>query len=165
VIVALDVDYRDDAVVAACVGFDAWTDVQSQLELVVRSDAPPAPYEPGRFYLRELPHLNSVLSLLAQPPELVIVDGYTWLAPDRPGLGVHLYESLGRAIAVVGVAKTSFAGATAIEVLRGTSARPLYVTAIGTDAQAAADAVRTMNGEHRIPSLLLRVDHLARGLD
>ena len=35
-------------------------------------------------------------------------------------------------------------------------------TAIGTDVQAAADGVRAMHGAHRTPTLLGRVDHLAR---
>lgn len=175
-IVAVDVDYRDDprvkdprasadsakgAVVAACVGWADWPDAQTELEVVVRSDAPPAPYEPGRFYLRELPHLQSVLALVPSPVAIV-VDGYAWLAPDRPGLGAHLYDALGGAIPVIGVAKNPFVGAAAIEVLRGTSLRPLYVTAIGIDATVAADGVRAMHGAHRIPTLLGRVDQLAR---
>jgi len=161
-ILAVDVDYRADAVVAACVGFTAWTDSATALEVVVRSDAPPAPYEPGRFYLRELPHIHGVLSLLVPPFDAIVVDGYAWLAADRPGLGAHLYESLGGTTPVIGVAKTAFAGATAIEVLRGTSTRPLYVTAVGTDVQTAADGVRAMHGPHRTPTLFGRVDHLAR---
>jgi deoxyribonuclease V len=162
VIVAVDVDYRADAVVAACVGFDEWTDAITALEVLVRSDAPPAPYEPGRFYLRELPHIHAVLALLASPPDAIVVDGYVWLGDANPGLGARLHASLGGVTPVIGVAKTAFAGAAAIEVLRGTSARPLYVTTVGTDAQAAADAVRSMHGDHRIPTLLGRVDHLAR---
>ncbi len=161
-IVAVDVDYRDDAVVAACVGFDAWSDATTALEIVVRSDAPPAPYEPGRFYVRELPHIHAALMLLSAPPDVIVVDGYVWLGPERPGLGAHLHAALGGVTPVVGVAKTAFAGAEAIEVLRGTSARPLFVTATGTDAKAAADAISAMHGAHRIPTLLGRVDHLAR---
>lgn len=64
---------------------------------------------------------------------------------------------------VIGVAKTRFAGADAIEVVRGDSARPLYVTAVGIDAAHAARCVTGMAGEFRIPALLQRVDALARG--
>jgi deoxyribonuclease V len=177
VIVAVDVDYREHEVVAAGVGFAAWTDAAPVAEVVVTSDAPPAPYEPGRFYLRELPHLRAVLSLLmpraapphAAPPsdataaafDAVIVDGYVWLGANK-GLGAHLHDALGGATPVIGVAKTSFAGATAIEVIRGASARPLYITAAGIDGALAADHVRAMHGEHRLPTLLKRVDQLAR---
>lgn len=166
-IVAVDVDYRDASVVAAAVGFDAWTDADSALEVVVASDAPPAAYEPGAFYRRELPHLHAVLALVPSP-RAIVVDGYVWLAGDaaserpRPGLGAHLYRALGEAVPVIGVAKTAFHGATAIEVVRGASARPLYVTAAGIEPHVAAEAVRAMHGEHRIPTLLKRVDQIAR---
>ena len=94
----------------------------------------------------------------------VVVDGHVWLGANesRPGLGAHLYRALGASIAVVGVAKNSFAGNQAIAVLRGQSKRPLYVTAAGTDVADAADAVRAMHGAHRIPTLLHQVDRLAR---
>lgn len=167
-IVAVDVDYRAGSVVAAAVGFETWTDEHAVVEVVVASDAPPAEYQPGQFYLRELPHLRSALALLVPPLEAIVVDGYVWLAGDatsehpRAGLGAHLASALGNVTPVVGVAKTSFAGATSVEVVRGTSARPLYVTATGLDPRVAAARVRAMHGEHRIPTLLRRVDQLAR---
>ncbi|HEY5923792.1 MAG TPA: endonuclease V [Kofleriaceae bacterium] len=177
-IVAVDVDYRDAEVVAAALGFTAWTDEHASVEIVVTSDAPPAPYEPGRFYLRELPHVRGALALLAPPLDAIVVDGYVWLGAERSGphagpfgsmtrergLGAHLYDALDQGVPVIGVAKTQFAGATAIEVIRGASARPLYITAAGIDAATAAAHVLAMHGEHRVPTLLRRVDQLARGL-
>ena len=66
-------------------------------------------------------------------------------------------------VSVIGVAKTSFHdNDAAIEVARGASARPLYVTAEGIDVTRAADDVRRMHGAHRIPTILKRVDRLAR---
>jgi deoxyribonuclease V len=162
VIVCVDVDYREAEVVAAAVGFARWTDERALAEVVVTSDAPPAPYEPGRFYRRELPHLVGVLALIPPPLDAVVVDGYVWLGEGNAGLGAHLHAVLGGATAVIGVAKTAYAGADAIEVVRGTSTRPLYVTAVGIDANEAAEHVRTMHGEHRIPTLLRRVDQLCR---
>lgn len=160
-IVCVDVDYRVAEVVAAAVGFERWTDERALAEAVMTSDAPPAPYEPGRFYRRELPHLVGVLALLA-PFDAVIVDGYVWLGAGNPGLGAHLHTALGGATPVIGVAKSAYAGAEAAEVVRGTSARPLYITAAGIDAREAAEHVRAMHGEHRIPTLLRRVDQLCR---
>ncbi len=162
-IVAVDVDYRDADVVAAAVGFAHWTDEHAALEVVVTSDVPPAAYQPGRFYLRELPHIRSVLALIVPPLNAVIVDGYVWLGADK-GLGAHLYDALEQAVPVIGVAKTQFAGATAHEVIRGASARPLYVTSAGIEAADAAAHVLAMHGEHRVPTLLRRVDQLARGI-
>jgi deoxyribonuclease V len=163
VIVAVDVDYREAQVVAAAVGFESWTANESVIEVIVTTDAPPAPYEPGKFYLRELPHIRAALALIAQPVTAIIVDGYVWLGKS-PGLGAHLYDALGQTTPVIGVAKTQFASATAIEVVRGASARPLYVTAAGIDAKMASDHVLAMHGEHRIPTLLRRVDQLARAV-
>jgi deoxyribonuclease V len=163
----LDVDYRDTGVTAACVGADAWTDELARIEVVVRSPGRPAAYQPGAFYERELPYL---LEALARMPavDVVIVDAYVWLGPDQPGLGKRLHDARGGVI--VGVAKTRFAGADAgrgasgvVEVRRGDSDRPLYVTAIGIEPAAAARHVAGMHGEHRIPTLLRRADALARG--
>lgn len=70
-----------------------------------------------------------------------------------------------RNIAVVGVAKHSFAGSEfASRVLRGASQNPLFVTARGIDRDVATERVRTMHGEHRVPTLCRQVDHLSRGL-
>jgi deoxyribonuclease V len=168
VIACVDADYRADGVTTACVGFDAWTDATARIEVVLRSREPAAPYQPGAFFERELPY---VLAVLDRMPALdtVIVDGYVWLGPDRPGLGWHLHAARA-GLSVVGVAKTRFDGAETarptsmmIEVIRGTSTRPLFVTAIGIDPALAADHVRAMHGDHRIPTLLGLVDGLARG--
>ncbi|WP_236605100.1 endonuclease V [Sandaracinus amylolyticus] len=161
-IACVDVDYRDHEAFAACVVADEWTSATAREEHVVRIDEV-APYEPGRFYLRELPCLRAVLARVTVSIEVVIVDGQVWLDEDRPGLGARLYEALGATIPVVGVAKTEYRGATrVIEVCRGESKSPLYVSAIGMDASDAAAKVRAMHGPYRMPTLLARVDRVAR---
>jgi deoxyribonuclease V len=159
VIACVDVHYEADRVTAACVGGE-WTSDFVMLEVVVRTPGAAAPYRPGAFYERELPYLIAVLDRMPAV-EAILVDAYVWLGPEHPGLGWHLHQA--RQVPVIGVAKTAYAGAESIEVLRGTSARPLYVTAIGIDAAVAADHVRAMHGEHRIPTLVGRADALARG--
>lgn len=156
-----DVDYRDDAAVAACVAFQHWGSRSATLE-VVKLLPPAAPYEPGAFYKRELPCLLEVI-----PPqweyEAVIVDGHAWLEQGKPGLGAHLYEALAKRYPVVGIAKTPYAGGCAQRVLRGSSATaPLYVTEVGMDAEAAAALVNSMHGSNRLPTMVKRVDQLAR---
>ena len=161
-IACVDVDYRDSAgAVAAAVVIERWDDEHPLTETTARI-ATIVDYEPGAFYLRELPCLLEVLSSLSDI-DTVVIDGYVWLAKDRPGLGARLFEALGRSKVVIGVAKTSFHdNDAAIEVARGASARPLYVTAEGIDVTRAADDVRRMHGAHRIPTILKRVDRLAR---
>ena len=96
---------------------------------------------------------------------LIVVDGYVDLDPDgRPGLGAHVHAEFG--VPVIGVAKTAFSTAShAVRVLRGQSARPLFVTAAGMTAADAADLVAQMAGGFRLPDALKRVDRLARGLE
>ena len=119
------------------------------------------PYRPGEFYLRELPPLRAVLDDL-RGLGLLVVDGYADLDPDgRPGLGAHAHAEFG--IPVIGVAKSRYRTAIhAVPVLRGSSARPLFVTAAGMLTADAADLVRRMTGRYRLPDALRRADALAR---
>jgi deoxyribonuclease V len=123
-----------------------------------------APYRPGAFFRRELPAVEAVLAV-AGPVDLLIIDGYVDLDPTgRPGLGAHVHERLG--IPVVGVAKTHFRTAShAVPVLRGSSRRPLFVTAAGVTVDEAAALVASMVGGFRLPDALRRVDRLARGAE
>ena len=159
----LDVDYRADHAVAACVYFAAWTDPAPAHEAIAHvTDL--APYVPGAFYRRELPCLLAVLGTRSTHDlAAIVVDGYAWLGPDRPGLGAHLHAALGGHIPVIGVAKTAFHDtALALPIVRGDSQRPLYVTAVGLDPKVAAAHVEAMHGAFRLPTMLQRVDRLAR---
>jgi len=93
--------------------------------------------------------------------EAIIVDGFVDLGPDRAGLGRYLFEALDAQIEVVGVSKNPFVGSPGIAVLRGTSQTPLWVTSTGS-SEAAAQAIAAMSGDFRIPTLLRRVDEIAR---
>ena len=159
----VDVDYRDVGAVAAYVSFQSWSDATSTSETVVQIHDV-QPYQSGQFYRRELPCLLAVLKSLSELPQVIVIDGYVWLGQQRPGLGAHLYEALGRSVAVIGVAKTRFVKAEpVVPVLRGRSRSPLYVTAVGMDVAEAASHIRAMHGPHRVPTLLKRVDQLSRG--
>ena len=162
-IACLDVHYHEPGARAACVLFDAWADATPSAELV-RTTESVAAYQPGQFYLRELPCLLHLMEDLSDIPEIIVIDGYVWVGDQHePGLGAHLYEALGRGSAVIGVAKSRYRPvASAREVFRGSSAKPLYVTAAGIDVTQAARHVLEMHGKHRIPTLLKRVDSLSR---
>lgn len=162
-IACLDVHYQDPGAVAAGLWFQLWKDSASAAEVVLPI-ARVEPYRSGQFYLRELPCLLAVLAK-GPPAEIVVVDGYVWLGDEqRPGLGAHLYRALDEKVAVIGVAKTRYAGATSVQELRrGTSHSPLYITAAGMDLAEAARHIAGMHGPYRIPTLLKRVDDLCRG--
>ena len=159
----LDVDYRSCSVVAAGLSFADWDSESPLREYSVESNTPPEAYEAGSFYRRELPYLLAVLGQMEEHPATILIDGFVWLGIESPGLGAHLYEALGRRSAVVGVAKRPFRDTSAgSPVLRGTSARPLYVTSVGISLDDAVAGVKAMHGLHRIPTLLKRVDRLCR---
>jgi deoxyribonuclease V len=112
-----------------------------------------------------LPLLLAALKKLDAEPDAILIDGYVWLdTKGRRGLGAYLYEELGQATPVIGAAKTRFAGAEkwSGQVIRGRSTAPLFVTAVGMDAAEAVAHVRSMHGEHRIPTLVGLADRLAR---
>jgi deoxyinosine 3'endonuclease (endonuclease V) len=102
---------------------------------------------------------NSVVMLAEADGRL---DGYADLDPaGSPGLGAHAHAEFG--VPVIGVAKTAFRTAThAVPVVRGGSARPLFVTAAGMSADEAAALVAGMAGRFRLPDALRRADALAR---
>jgi deoxyribonuclease V len=161
-IACLDVDYREPVAYAAGLAFHAWPDAAPAIENVVPVVGV-HPYQPGRFFRRELPCLLAVLRELP-PMAVVVLDGYVWLdGVSVAGLRAHLHQALTGKVAVIGVAKTRFAGAeAAAELVRGRSTRPLFITAVGMSAQEAAEHVRSMHGPGRIPTLLKRVDRLSR---
>lgn len=159
-IVCVDVQYDPTAITAALVGFQVWTDAVAALEIVDAHLPDPAPYVPGAFFERELPYLAALIVRVAEPIEAIIIDGYVWLGPDRPGLGVHVHERF--AIPVIGAAKSRFRGATPVPVIRGASLQPLLITAIGIDPAIAAAHIAAMHGPFRIPTLIKRADSLAR---
>lgn len=166
----IDVDYRPHAdapereqAVAACVEFQHWTDAVGVAEHV-RLIPEVEPYVSGQFYKRELPCALAVLGDLAWAPELVVIDGYVHLDDHgQPGFGVYLWRALGEQTPVIGVAKNRFrSNPGAIEVLRGESNSPLFITAIGIEIHQAAEHVCVMHGRFRLPTLLKRVDRLCR---
>ncbi len=129
--------------------------MHNPLRCILRTIQSVMPYIPGEFFRRELPCLLTVLAKVQAPLNCVLIDGYVWLSAERkPGLGAHLYEALGRKTSVIGVAKTYFRGAPAIEVQRGRALKPLYVSAAGIDTETAANYIQGMHGKYRIPTML-----------
>ena len=158
-----DVQYRDTDATAACVIANQWSAETASAEWTTLI-SPIAPYEPGAFYKRELPCLLEVLRR-APPLTHVVIDGYVWLDTQRaPGLGARLYDALGGRTPVIGLAKTAYKGSEmAVPVLRPGSAKPLFLTCIGVEEAQALQLVSQLHGAHRLPTLVKRVDSLARG--
>ncbi len=162
-IAAFDVHYLgDDCASAAALLFSDYRDPEP-LTAYTQSLPGAAPYLPGQFYRRELPCILTLLQQIKDPPDEIVVDGYVMLG-NRPGLGRILFDHLEGKVAVIGVAKSRFEGSSASEVYRGRSKNPLYITSAGIDILSASERIRMMRGPYRIPTLLKRVDLLARGI-
>ena len=83
---------------------DSWQATAPVSEISKRVACTPAKYEPGCFYKRELPLLRTLIDDLEFEPAVFAIDGYVWLGGEnKPGIGAHLFESVGRAIPVVGI--------------------------------------------------------------
>ena len=160
-ILAIDVHYRNDKAKVVCAVLQQWNDpvaIDYRVKFVTAVDE----YIPGEFYKRELPCILEILSDIdLSTVSCIVIDGFVILDDSgKYGLGGHLYERLDRTVPVIGVAKTNFHENVqhVIPVYRGESKNPLYVTAIGTDLQQAADDVQGMYGDYRIPTVLKELD-------
>lgn len=161
--VACDVQYVGDTGFAAGICFNSLTD-EFPGRVAQAVVCPVADYMPGEFYRRELPCLLELLRTLEQLPEVVFVDGYVWLAGGRPALGARLYESLNKAAAVIGVAKSSLRMAGESQRTSRTGHRPIYVSAVGLELADAVEVVTVMHGDGRLPTMIQLADQEARVL-
>jgi len=162
-IVAVDSFYSEKQAMTAGVTFQDWPDDQP-IETMRKLSAIPAGYQPGNFYQREMPLILGLLKQLPALPACVVIDGYVTLdEAGRKGLGAHLFDEMGQAVPVIGVAKKSFRGsAHAQKIIRGKSTKPLFITAAGIELEPAASHIASMHGQFRIPTLLKLVDQLSR---
>lgn len=162
-ILAVDVHYREDHARVAGILFRDWRDAWPVAVRVLECEVAGA-YRPGEFFRRELPCIERLLRETDEPLECIVVDGFVYLGHERrAGLGKHLFDALNGQVPVIGVAKTPFRDTPKITAaFRGLSKRPLYVTAAGVSDELARECILAMHGEHRIPTLLRRVDRLCR---
>jgi exodeoxyribonuclease-5/deoxyribonuclease V len=164
-ILAFDTYYSEKKAKTVAIGFNAWADAEPR-EIFTEILDDVADYQPGEFYKRELPCILGLLSKIDQTEvEIIVIDGFVILDDyGKPGLGGHLYARLDQKIPVIGVAKTNFAliNEGKREVFRGQSERPLFITALGIDLDVAANNIRHMHGDYRIPTLLKYLDGLTK---
>jgi len=163
--IALDVQYALDKANVACISFDGWQAANPNGFFAVRCENI-NPYEPGSFYKRELPCLITAIDLHKKIygclPKVIVIDGYCDLNNGKPGLGRHLFDALSNSdVVVIGVAKSYFDCDAAVKVSRGNT-KPLYVTAINMQVDIAANYIRNMYGDNRIPDILKYADSAAR---
>jgi len=164
-ILAFDTYYFENKAKTIGIQFENWSD--STVDVVYEETLSNInEYVSGEFYKRELPcilSLSKKINLLNC--KAIIIDGFVILDDDEKfGLGAFLYEKLNKKIPIIGVAKNDFSKINNCKqkVFRGESKKPLYITSKGLDLHIAADLVKNMHGEYRIPDLLKKVDSLGR---
>lgn len=159
-----DVFYNDDGTAqGGCAIVDSFEDSVPKEEHIVTIDKV-APYESGAFYKRELPCLLKMINIIGKEKlDVIVIDGYVNLTKEHHGLGYHLYEALGEEIPIIGVAKNKFKTEDqSVEILRGFSTKPLFITSIGMEVARAAAKIGFMHGEDRIPTIIKMADSLSR---
>lgn len=159
--IAIDVHYRPETTKTVAVLFDNWTDGEAKQFLVKYTGEADA-YVPGEFYKRELPCLLNILKGMdSEAIDCIVIDGFVYLDDQqKPGLGAYLFQELGKKIPIIGVAKSNFLKNenASFELLRGDSAKPLYVTTAGISLVEAAQNIASMHGNYRMPTLLQQLD-------
>ena len=156
-----DVGYGDASALVGVVLLDEFEDARAASEYVVEA-GPVEPYVPGEFWRRELaPLLRAVHPAIADL-SVCVIDAYVDLGrARRPGLGRMLHVSTG--LPVIGVAKSFYPDTPReYEVRRGSSRRPLYVSAAGFDLDEAKRCIVRMAGDARVPTMFRRADELSK---
>ena len=164
-ILAFDTYYFQDKARTVCLQFETWEDKQSYKIYTETADKVEE-YTSGEFYKRELPCILSLIDKIEiHKIEAIVVDGFVILDDEKkPGLGAFLYTKLEGKIPIIGVAKNNFLKIKKEKrkVYRGISKKPLYITSIGIDVDIAAEKIKSMDGEFRMPTLLKQLDRLTK---
>jgi len=160
-IIVVDVYYTDNRAKTVGILFRNWDDAEP-LDIIAAYTDNSLEYEPGSFYKRELPCIQSLLAN-GELDQLnaIIVDGYVYLSDDKkPGLGYYIYQCYDEKIPVFGVAKSAFHDNDAFvaKVYRSDSVKPLFVTSAGMELAVAAAHIQSIHGPYRFPYLLKLLD-------
>lgn len=164
-ILAFDTFYTNDMAITVAVEFNSWSDSEPIAEHY-SINTTINDYVSGEFYKRELPCILKTLETISlKDCQAIIIDGYVVLDDyGKLGLGGYLFNALNKKIPIIGVAKTDFHQINKLKelVYRGESKKPLFITSLGIETKLAANYIKIMNGEYRLPQLLKRVDSLGR---
>lgn len=163
-LLAIDVYYRKNEARVVGVFFNLIDKEPNEVEIVNVKDV--TEYIPGEFYKRELPCLIKLIEKIdLSNIEAIIIDGHIYVDNyETFGLGGKLYEYLNKKFPIIGVAKNSFHSnsLTVKEIFRGSSKKPLYVSAIGIDIDEAVKNIKNMHGDYRIPDILKKLDSITK---
>lgn len=159
---AVAVDYDADTTTVAAVAFDDWDAREPTKSWTSRLPSAPKPQR-GEPDLRAVAAIVQLLREHSLAPEVVVLQLAVHLdSADTPGIGRHLYEALGGAVAVIGVTRVIPGMPSQFEVYREDEAPAVTVTCAGIDLGAAKGRIRTMHGKRRVPTLLKLTTRMAK---
>lgn len=163
-LLALDVFYLQDHAKAVGVLFNGQKSEPEKVIIEFIKDV--YEYIPGEFYKRELPCIKAVLDIVnLKELSAIIVDGHIYIDNEKNmGLGAHVWHLLGGTIPIIGVAKNAFFNnkQTVYELKRGNSNKPLFISSIGIELNAAVQLINEMHGNYRMPTILKELDRITK---
>lgn len=163
-VVIIDVDYDEETRKGHVAGIVVKEILAEQEEYVLTAIVTEIEdYIPGQFYRRELKSIESIICQMnIEDIEMIVVDGYADSGTEEHALGTYVYEKY--KIPVIGIGKNRYNRCVLknIEVYRGDSKKPLYVTSKGIDNEQAKKLVGKMAGKYRLPYLVKIADNRAR---
>jgi deoxyribonuclease V len=173
-IVAFDTYYYEGFSYTVAGVFETWASEKVKYYVCSRRKGIDAEYKPGELYKRELPCIMQCLEKInVDAISSIVVDGFVWVMNDDgervPGLGKRLQDAIVEKyehhLSVIGIAKNPYHSKipNCIEVCRGQSKQPLYVTCTEDFfTQHYADEIKLMFGEFRIPNIIKAIDTKTR---
>ncbi len=162
---AVDVHYTKEKAITALVEFPDFS-AGSITGTLIQDFKITSPYIPGKFYLRELPCILRILEMTKKQYKSIVIDGFVYLKkPLCLGLGGYLAGTLAYQTTIIGIAKNYFGLAERfVEIKRGRSSKPLYVSSSNMELPKAGEMVKNMYGNYRIPYILKITDLLSKNL-
>ena len=179
---ATDTYYYKDRAKTVGIIFNSWEDSEpAEIIHSWLSADKYGPYIPGEFYKRELPCIINLFkehNIDLKEFDTIILDGLARLpGSSTEGLGAHLEDKIQELWpdldfydrpSIMGIAKTKFGDVendpgTSV-VHRGTAKTPLYVNTTWhlMSSADAAENLKKMHGDNRIPTLLKLLDRATK---
>lgn len=163
-VVVIDADYNEETRQGHVAGIVAKDILAEKEEYIITSIVSNiGDYIPGQFYKRELQSVESIISKMDKKDiEMIVIDGYADSGTKEHALGTFVYEEYN--IPVIGIGKNKYDRCILenLEVYRGESNKPLYVTSKGIDNEKAKELVKHMAGDFRLPYFVKYADNRAR---
>lgn len=163
-VVIIDADYNEETRMGHVAGVVADNILAEKEECILTAIVHDIEdYIPGQFYRRELQSVEAIIKQMnLSEIDLIVVDGYADSGTEEHALGTFVFDKYH--IPVIGIGKNKYERCILdnLEVYRGESQKPLFVTSKGMDNEKAKELVKNMSGKYRFPYFVKFADNRAR---